>query len=304
MKKTLRIYIYLLILTIIPIIYLLPNITPKSKIKFYTPPLGNILSAFFYYTNTNFADTDQIDTYKNHFNKMSKSDLKSFFLHLPWDEKKVQLHNYITRDDATWSSLDSTGADKKNYLYYWQTIRPIMREFYAEHLMPINVTVPVVHFRCSDSPFNRNVQYHLTKSSSVSWIADQIKQRGFKNIILLSCSSHHTMDKKSCAKYTKEYAQLFSKQGLQVSVQCNSVLHDFSMMVNSPLLISLNASSYSFMAGVAKNPKDYISCNMGIEINGKYHLQTQADWILDPNPPLLHSEVQDYSDTKTVTQKL
>ena len=131
-------------------------------------------------------------------------------------------------------------------------------------------------------------------------MAEQIKSRGYDKLIILSCNNHRTLDQSSCAKYIEFYSELFSKFDIKVETQCNSILKDFALMVYSPLLVSLNASSYSFMAGIAKNPQDYISCNMGLENQGKYVLQENVDWVLDNRAPLLHKDVKDYNNTDEV----
>lgn len=276
------------------------------RVLYYTPPLGNIMASFFYATNTNLVDVGQVNFYIEQINKMHDSELKIFYQKLPWQSKfSVNLiNNYISKDEDAWSSLDSNGANKPHYLEFWQKVRPIMQNFYAQHLPPVATTNPVVHFRCSDSPMNRNIQYHLTKTATVAWMAEQIKKRGYSNITFLSCNTHHKLDNNSCARYADYYIKLFNQHGIQTNVACDSVLYDFSLMYNSPLLVSLNTSSFSFMAGIAKNPSDYISCNMGIEIKGKYHKQKIADWTLDNSEPLLHQNVLDYSKTEDVIKQL
>lgn len=301
-----RISAALLIALLAAIIYYFQsvNLMPNTNIIPYTPALGNILVSFFYSTHTNLVDAAQINFYVDQINKMRDSELKDFYLNLPWHTRHNLINHFVSKDDAAWNSLDETGRNKPHYLEFWQKLRPSIQSFYAKTLPHVKTTQPVIHFRCSDVPMSRHNQYHLTKASSVKWMAEQLKDRGFNRVTFLSCNTHNIIDNNNCTRYTNFYIDLFKAYGLEIDKKCNSVLHDFSLMYNSPLLISLNASSFSFMAGISKNPSNYISCNMGIEINGTYHLQNEADWILDSNYPLLHTEVEDYSKTHEVIDKL
>ncbi len=303
-NKRLRYYSYAAILLLLPIIYFVPSIVFKNIDKVSGVPFGNVLSSYFYYTNTSLADATVVKHYQNTFNLMPDSDLKAFFNKLSWFKRESLFDLYHSNAEGAWHSLHANGEAKNNYLQYWQALRPDIKRFYTKKFPPMYSALPVVHFRCSDSPFNRNPQYHLPKAISVKWMADQIKQRGFKKIVLLSCNSHNSIDEESCGSYADFYQQLFTNYGLQVQRQCNSVLQDFAIMLHSPLLVSLNASGYSFMAGIAKNPNDYVACNMGVEIDGKYYPQTQADWLLDIQQPLLHAQVRDYSDVNSVMKQL
>lgn len=291
-------------------IYLLNANKPNSNLADTLPhknlvassPLGNVLATYFYYIAAK-PDPELLATHNDMINHMITSDLQTFYRSLDWSVK-TPLIEYNSPPRSAWQQLDAQGNPKVNYLYYWSSLRAFMQQIYANNLPTIATQHPVVHFRCSDSPFNKHNEYHIPKASSVAWMAQQIKNRGYNKVTMLSCNTHRSLDQNSCQKYSEYYAQIFNAAGLEVQTQCNSILADFAMMVHSPLLVALNASSFSFMAGIAKEPRDFISCNMGKEIKGKYYLQTNVDWILDPNAPLLHAEVKNYNDTDAVIAKL
>lgn len=265
--------------------------------------LGNDLVAYFYFINTNLADNicQKLKTYGDFI--VDEPYVKKIYENFTC-KKADKLWAYASHYNAAWNQLELNGTYKQNYLQYWQMIRPAIQKFYQKNIVFKKIEIPVVHFRCSDSPFNKHIQYHMSKESSVKWMAQTIKKRGFNEIIILSCNKHFSLDQNSCNKYTEFYANVFRRSGLNVMIQCNSVYEDFVLMLHAPLLVSLNASSYSFMAGIAKDPKNYISCNMGIEIKGKYMLQNAADWILDYREPLLHVDVHDYNDAEKIIEKL
>lgn len=279
----------------------LADTLPNKKLV-ASSPLGNVLATYFYYIAAK-PDPELLAIHTQMVNHMVTSELQTFYQSLDWSTK-VPLIEYDSSPRSAWHELDAKGNPKANYLLYWSSLRSFMQQIYVANLPPIDIQHPVVHFRCSDSPFNKHNEYHIPKASSVTWMAQQIKKRGYNKITMLSCNSHRSLDQNSCQKYSEYYAQIFSDAGIEVQTQCNSILFDFALMVHSPVLVALNASSFSFMAGVAKDPNNFISCNMGKEIKGKYYLQTNADWVLDPAEPLLHSQVKDYNNTKDVIAKL
>lgn len=264
--------------------------------------LGNDLSAYFYFKNSN-VKTGICNTLKNYAPMIVDQSLRVVYENFSC-RKSTNLVPFVSHYHTAWNQYETNAQLKPNYLQHWQAIRSVMQEFYQSVFANPQIQVPVVHFRCSDVPFIKAKEYHLTKSSSVRWMAKQIKNRGFKELILLSCNQHNSLNQTSCKKYVDFYSNIFRTEGLKVTAQCNSVYTDFSLMLHSPLLISLNSSSFSFMAGIAKDPQNYISCNMGIEANGQYLLQNEADWILDPRAPLLHMSVTDYDDTIAVFKLL
>jgi len=279
--------------------------TPKSSPKPVIAPgisaLGNRLSEYIYYVYIDPLPRIAMDQ-KMHAQWVTDPNLRKFYDGLDWTP--VSNFSYTTRPDSTWNPIDFNGDAKENYLEFWQSIRPAMRDLLNQHVKQRSVAYPIVHFRCSDSPFNKHFNYHMPKATSVKWMAERLKERGFSKAIMLSCNQHRSMDQNSCATYINYYSNIFAASGIKMTAQCNSIFEDFALMVHSPMLVTLNASSFSFMAGIVKEPQNYISCNLGMELNNKYILQTAADWILDPAEPLLHKDVIDYNDTVDVIQRL
>ncbi len=291
-----RIFIYFtLALAICSIFIAVPGY--KEEIT----PLGSVLSAYFY--NKHSYSSNVYTTFKMHLDNITDYHLKKFYAKFNWQEqgKKVAL---VSDVDATWQLYDQNGEPKPNYLQYWQTIRGDIKAFYNANIAPIHVKTPIVHFRCSDAPFVTHPAYHLTKASTVHWLINKIKDRGYSQVTILSCNRHRRVKNNQCAAYLQFYRDMFTAAGIQVSTQCHDIYTDFAMMVYSPLLISLNESSFAFMAGIAKDPNDYISCNLGREHNGKYLAHDQADWQMAKSTPLLHNEVVSYKNTTQVLKQL
>lgn len=297
MKKTLlRIALYSVIAVIVSAAFLS---VPGYKVE--VTPLGGVLSTYFYHKHA--ATNDLQPHFKSQVDSVTDYKLKKFYKKLAWEPKQT-LIDYNSDVDTTWQLYDHSGVAKTNYLEYWQAVRPAMRDFYSQTIAPINVAAPVVHFRCSDSPCNRYPLYHLTKASTVEWMADIVKQRGYNKVILLFCNKHRRFKNNRCGDFVKFYEQIFNKAGIRVERQCHDVYQDFALMFYTPLLISLNQSNYSFMAGIAKDPNNYITSNLGREFDGKYLPHDRADWIMDSRMPLLHKEIANYQDVKEVLSKL
>lgn len=293
-------YLPLLILIFL-VLFLFTSI---SQVK--TPALGNYLQGYFYYRLSAHATQQDPNVYmRMHKGRAKTNELNRFYAKLSWRREPNQV-NFLSDWDTTWQAYDGREI-RDNYLNYWQRVRQVAKQEYDASLPKVEINIPVIHFRCSDAPFIKHSMYHLTKKTSVEWMAAQVKGRGYTKAILLNCSkNHYSLDKDSCSKYVDFYKEIFTAAGVEIIVQCGSQLQDFSAMYNSPLLVSLNQSTFSFMAGIAKDPSDYISCNIGYEGSDGYMLMSreQADWVLDQQVPLLHAQVADYNDPNSVIQQL
>lgn len=291
-----RIFIYLLLsISLFGIFLASPGF--KSEVT----PLGSVMSAYFYNKHT--KGYHVYATYALHIKRVTDFKLKKFYKTLDWSSKGT-IVDFKSDIDKTWQLYNQKGKPKENYLQYWQTVRPFTQKFYDEKIPKMKVNHPIVHFRCSDAPFVTHPLYHLSKRNSVQWMIDKIKAQGYQEVTILSCNRHRRVKNNTCGLYLKYYTQLFTDSEVKVKTECHDVFTDFTLMVNAPVLVSLNPSSFGFMAGIAKEPSKYISCNLGTEFNNSYLLQDQADWLMAPYQPLLHSEVIDYKDAKKVISQL
>jgi hypothetical protein len=281
--------------------------SPEHPCSWYKPKaLGNRLIENFYLTASSMSNLEELNQRCECDKLISNGKFRKFYKNLAW-ERKDHLIAYNSSAESAWNQIDENGNEKANYLEFWQTMRPVVKDFYQKNIKSIKIEYPIVHFRCSDAPLVRNPDMHLVKVASVKWMADKIKERGYSKVIMLSCNGFRRIGKesqKACDSYTEFYVETLKSYGIEVEVQCNDTFKDLALMIYSPLLVSLNASSFAFIAGVSKDPQNYIACNMGSERNGQYSMQTAADWILDHNAPLLHKDVKDYYDTDSVIKQL
>lgn len=275
--------------------------TPKNNKPFSS--LGNILSAYLYCTNVQCSKAT-VNWHLSLTNYAHNRELRKFYSKFNWDDITVDPLNYKSGYGLTWLQIDLDGSSKPNYLTYWQQLRPKMQMLYSKILPVKHYNLPIVHFRCSDIPFIKHQYYHLTKAATVEWMAKIIKARGYNDIVMLNCDKHWSEADDHCSSYAKFYSKIFAQQGLRVHSHCGTIVQDFALMYSAPLLVSLNNSSYSFMAGVAKDPNNYIACNIGMELDGRYIPQTEGDWLFASGPPLLHASVEDYRDVDAVLELL
>lgn len=291
-----RIAIYLIltpcIVTLVCYIFVPPG-------RLHHSSLGNNLCSYFYYKATNLQDIF-VSRIKSAWKIDADKELRKFYKTLEW-QRIDSATPFYSAHYAAWMPYDAVGREKPNYLEFWQQLRPTIATTYKKKLPKKQVLHPVMHFRCSDVPFIKMGFYHLTKRSTVEWMASKILDKGYNHIIILNCDKHkrHHADY-ACQQYLQYYVGILVNQGISVDYQCDSVLQDFASMFYSPLLVSLNPSSFSFMAGIAKDPNNYIACNMGVEYEGEYFFQTKTDWVTDTNEPLLHAHVEDYNDVEKV----
>lgn len=196
-----------------------------------------------------------------------------------------------------WSYFAWPSHIQKYYMPFWKLSRNILRRLFDQVLPKKNITKPVIHFRCSDIPFNRQIDYHIPTDDMVQWTCDKIKEIGFNSIIMLHCNKHLTKkgNEIHCNRFLDHYANIYKKNNIQIEFQCNSILDDLAIMVHSPLLVSLNASSFAFIAGISKDPNTFISGNNIRELSNNYLETKNVDWIHYSKPPILHKDVPDYT---------
>ena len=92
---------------------------------------------------------------------------------------------------------------------------------------------------------------------------------------------------------------------LKVQKQCHTIVKDLALMIQTPLLVALNSSSYSFIAGIAKDPQDFVSCNFRTEHDGKFLTHTPKQIGSKIRGRLCcTAEVDDYYNVTEILKKL
>jgi hypothetical protein len=158
---------------------------------------------------------------------------------------------------------------------------------------------PVIHFRCSDTPFIRHEDYVLTKyeyfKKALEYMNSKLNEK-FTEISIMS-STTHTSDinnKTSCNIYTDSLKTFLEKMNYKVNIISNTNVEDFATLFYAPVVISTHGT-FSFMSGffgkglfiMPEPPVNNATIN------------PDDEWIIK-GLNLSHNDVVDYHDTKTV----
>jgi len=112
---------------------------------------------------------------------------------------------------------------------------------------------PIIHFRCSDVPFEKNNHYPLQKFQYYYDSIKEIKSKGINvdEIMILYNNTHRSNDKNgaTCNTYV-EMLREYIRQNLNIhtKVYSRSSLEDFADIFYAPAVIS-TSGSFSFMSG-------------------------------------------------------
>lgn len=263
--------------------------------KSWVNAIGNILSKYFYEMGLAWHKKEDykcawINDFVNDFYKALPSQV-------PYPTG-LEVPEYNSH--TGWEGVSAWTVDSEEGKLFWETMRPYVHKIIDEALiksdLKIDQKVPVIHFRCSDVPFNRIGSYHLVK---YQFYKDGLK--GYKEVDLLSCHSHLSNEKNSNA--CKEYVRLLSEElsPMKVNVKCGHYFEDFASMFYAPLVLS-TGSSMSFMAGFFGHGKFLTAGHM---FDGEK--DNSPSCTICSHPPsinLLHKEVEDYYDIPSVHKLL
>jgi len=200
-----------------------------------------------------------------------------------------------------------------------QLMQPYIRQHLGDSLSalgydrcPFEGTDVVIHFRCSDSPFNRHPLYTLLRYEYYTTILRFLQRRYFQRdkmkVVVLSCGAHggNPQWRRACAAYSEDLERhLLSEahDGLQVDIRCGSIESDLAAMMYAPVLISAGSSMSSIAALARRHPWSILPSTLrdpnleGIIYEGVCYLNATAY-------RLPHEQVPDYLNTTHVCSLL
>lgn len=160
-----------------------------------------------------------------------------------------------------------------------------------------NVGVPVIHFRCADTPFIRSEHYHFQK---YKFFTEILNKYSYSEIIILSYTKHKTGDKeqKSCDEYANALKTHLEEKGYKVTIKSDNLGDDFATIFYSPLIIS-TSSSFSAMAGLFSDGAYYQTCPTDIKNDANARI-----FMYPKEYNLEHENVPDYYDVPNVIKLL
>ena len=290
MYKNIINVIIILIIFIIFIFFKKNNLRETFTTSYVIPnyALGNILSHYFYHIALAWRNNKRLIVRSNKSNnKLVKKLPKMVIL-------KESCPDFIR--NYNFGVVDKAGVSLWIHQDIWKYLIPIIYDTMSNIS---DLTIPsfdcVIHFRCSDIPFNRHKFYHLLK---YEWYKKAInmclKKQKINEIIILNCNTNYTRDSNNlCLKWGKDLGNyLYKYFKISYKILCNDVNEDFIIMKNSKCLIS-SGSSLSFFAGLSsKNLFIYPSTGTDYKIE-KCHIMRNNS-ICIPKLFIKHNEVSDY----------
>lgn len=189
-------------------------------------------------------------------------------------------------------------------------ITPVIQRIITQCLaaLPKFSNEVVIHFRCSDGPYNRHWGYEFV---TYQFYIDAMKLAGVtrgSQIVVLACDTWGSTNN-ICTKYTDKLIEFLQNQGYSVEKTCDTVRHDFNRMVQARVLISGGiGSSLSYMAALASNQTAILPTTIAAQgqrpslENHKYNTRRGLTFL--HNNRLSHSAVKDYSDIAAVHSQL
>ena len=124
-----------------------------------------------------------------------------------------------------------------------------------------------IHFRCSDSPFNRANKYELvTLKFYKEAINYALTKNKFNKIIFLSCNSHKgtinaldylsnnqtIINQKYCINFIDEYIDKLKEFNIPIEFKCDNISQDFYYLKNAGCSI-ITAGTFALYGGFASN---------------------------------------------------
>ena len=295
-----------MLLFIYIILFIIVWLTSPQKREFKEEPddnkswvnaIGNVLSSYFYLMGKAWHKGERFKS------EWIQGFVNDFYLNLPREldpPTGVSIPDYKSHEGG-FEVVSAWTVDTDEGKAFWDAMKPYVHNIIKESLEKSNLVIeqknPVLHFRCSDGPFNRLGSYNFAK---YQFFKDSLK--GYKKVDIISCHTHQSSEenKVACKKYVDYLVGELESEGLEVNVICEHYFEDFSRMFYAPLVIS-HGSSMSFMAGYFGHGKLLTTGHIWDE----FAEFTECKICSHPrSAQLLHDEVADYYDVERVHQQL
>lgn len=294
-----RHYIIIIIFSIITASLLLytnqkPTIYPNIHVN-----IGNFFCVYFFNMGKSFVKGNDYIT-------SSTLDI------LP---KKVILNNTIreqlVQNNFTLEELDNEAlkhtpegmwfiCNDRRFLF-WKIMKPQVHDILTRVLhYPKTHENVIIHFRCSDVPFQRHHKYMLQRFAYFDDILKRINVN-HRNIIIVSCNDYRANHQQQtmCKSIIERLRTHLTKSGYYVQTRCSSILDDFAFMFSATAVIS-TGGSFSFMSGFFGATRFF---SEGHYRDGNENCTICSDWLVS-GYSIPHSNISNYFDKEDVFNKL
>jgi len=318
MKKIYYVILLLLII-LINLLFLLLFSVKKENFDNIKVDIGNELTVYFFELGKCILQKKNFEYSKLVTNENSNINEHFFFKSLPsfieydFDDIYNSFHdhgltyeNVLDKVGDSYGGLTTFELVSNDRYYFWISMKPIVNKilnntFETSGLKRI-VNNPIIHFRCSDTPFLRYSGYHLQYYSFFKEALQLISSKLNKEIHevdIMSCVSHKSdeLQQKSCNTYASSLKEYLNNLGYKTNIICNSNIDDFANLFYSPAVITIGGS-FSFIAGFFSN-----GIFISTEADKGKLCDVCKDFVLyEYNLP--HEDVKDYNDTNDVVTLL
>mmetsp|Transcript_63983 Transcript_63983/g.128387 ORF Transcript_63983/g.128387 Transcript_63983/m.128387 type:complete len:259 (+) Transcript_63983:121-897(+) len=163
--------------------------------------------------------------------------------------------------------------------------------WYSKTVIPVEH--PVLHWRCSDVPFERHPDYELPSLEVAPMLRELLLARGHKQLLVVTDQKYkRRKETRHCAALLQVYLDAI---GLPYVYSKSRQKHrDFMILRNAPLVISLINSSFAFAAKLHDLGNYFV-----VYTNGGAKPSSDIPWQLSV-PTLPHSLFADYDDVDSV----
>jgi hypothetical protein len=270
--------------------------------------LGNEISYYYYFLVESILLEKDFIYHKSYAGQTFLKDLPTFikfnkFYYVKLINQNVNLNDfYKIQAYAFWSILD--GKDEIIHTIMKPLMNSIFNSAFKKSGIKGKISVPIIHFRCSDIPFVRHPQYFLQK---LSFFDDALTKFNLddKNIIILHNSSHlsNPDNQEMCSFYVNNIKQYLEDLEYNIEITTDNLIQDFANMFYAPFVIS-TGGSFSFMSGFFGYGK-FISTTHGLygERGSIKDCDKCSDIILK-NYNIDHADIQDYYNKKEMIAHL
>jgi len=308
MKQKVILFSYILIIiliaTVIFFIGMYINSIKEGFLENANVNIGNYLSSYFYKYALSVIKKEDFS-----YELEDTIFIRNLPHFIPFNQ---ELYDMFTENEFTKTSLENLQGGRADSMWHTEndeihnvwiilksTIHSILDKAFRESGIFISVDRPVLHFRCADTPFEKNPHYHFQRYEFYKKALDkgetQINEK-YNSIYILYCNAHRSgeKEKNACNIYLDSLKGYIESIGYSVNVQCGSNIEDFAKLFYAPLVIS-NGSSFAFMSGFFGKGV-FVSTAHQSEMNPDVICENCKEWAI-PNYNILHKDVEDYYDT-------
>ena len=220
------------------------------------------------------------------------------------------------------AGIDWKNKTSKEYSEKWNSHTKEIKKIMTDSNIKPNLNYQnkaVIHFRCSDSPFNKHPEYPLLPKEYFLFALKKIEESNVDEILFLNCSSWNSKFISNPEQKCNNYINVVSdwlEENTDIKVNrekiCISIKETYNIMLGSKILVS-TGGSFSFIPGMLKG-KNFISPqNVGEKINVNKEilkdLSKNVHWIMwDKLDHISHKNIDynnfDYKDYCKYTVKI